>query len=131
MKRFFFLTILVLVLASTLIGAQQQTATFRFTQRFAADTQQAADRKLAAHLAPYVESRGRIDLCEKEVDGTCKKNAKGEIIYDLAVVSAQLGAIFEQDIATAAKERLRANRLTAASVQADADFEAQEKPTKP
>ena len=131
MKRLLFLIILVLVFASTLIGAQRQTATFRFTQRFAADTQQAADRKLAAYLAPYVESRGRIDLCEKEVDGTCKKNAKGEIIYDLSIVSVQLGAIFEQDIATAAKERLRANRLTAASVQADADFESQEKPTKP
>ena len=70
-------------------------------------------------------------FAKKEIDGTCKKNAKGEIIYDLAIVSVQLGAIFEQDIATAAKERLRANRLTAASVQADADFEAQEKPTKP
>lgn len=129
MKKAAILFFVFLAGAFSASAYQQQTATFRFVQKMSADTQRAADRKLAAYLAPFAESRGYSGLCEIS-NGACAKNAKGETIYDLALVSAAIENIFETDITTAARARLRATKQDEAAVAAETEFAASEKPVK-
>lgn len=130
MKKILILASIFALGAASAFAVQSQTATYRFVRKFTDTTQNAADRKLAAYLAPYIEQRGRQDLCEKNPDLTCKKNGKGEVIYDLGIVSAALEDILDRDIDGAAKERLKQQRIEAARTAAETEHGQQEKPVK-
>jgi hypothetical protein len=109
---------------------QSATATFTFTRKSDAANQQAADRKLAAYLAAYAESKGKSGMCEVGNNGACRRNQQNEIVYDLSLVSAAIEAILTSEIDGAARERFKAAKLDDARKKADEDFDKEEKPTK-
>lgn len=108
--------------------AQNATATFTFTRRVTARTQQEADRKLAAYLAPWAEFKNKSGLCVV-VNDACLEQG-GQVVYDLQKVAAAIEAILEDEISAAVKARFLEPKLRDARVKAEQDFDKEEKPEK-
>lgn len=112
----------------TTLTTQDPVATFTFTRKISAPTQQEADRKLAAWLGAWAESKGKSGLCVV-VNGACLEQ-NGQIVYDLEKVTAAVEAILEAEISAVAKARFFEPKLKAAKAQAEADFLKQPQPDK-